>query len=60
MTDEEHAQIRAEIAALWTAVMQLNQNHQNLLANIYRLSNRLLVQEAYSAAEEMDNPRGLH
>lgn len=59
MTDEEHASIRAEIAALWTAIRDLNNNDQNLLANVYRLSNRLLVHEATQVSEEMRGERYL-
>ena len=57
MTDWD---MRAEIAALWIAIRQLNENQRALLDNIQRLSHRLFIQEAITVAEEMDEPRTLH
>lgn len=48
--------IRAEIAALWIALQQVNANQRALLDNIYRLSHRLMVQEAATVVEEMEDP----
>lgn len=61
MTDQEAAEVRANIAALWEAIRQLNMNDQNMLSNITRLSHRLVLQEAALVVEEMEDPtRGLH
>lgn len=56
MTDEE----RAEIAALWIAIKQVNQNQLTLQRNVERLSFRLMLQEAATVAAEMDQPRISH
>lgn len=52
--------LRAEIAALWVALRQVNENQLALNANVHRLSHRLMIQEAVTAAEELDQPKGLH
>ena len=52
--------IRAEISALWIAIRQLNENQRALLDNIQRLSHRLVIQEAATVVEEMDETRDLH
>ena len=57
MTDWD---MRAEIAALWIAIRQLNENQRALLDNIQRLSHRLVIQEAATVVEEMEETRDLH
>ena len=58
MTPEIRAELdllHTEIQQLWAAIRALNSNDGALLTNIQRLSSRLVVHEAYQAAEEMDD-----
>lgn len=52
MTDDD---IRASINALWNAMTQLNRNQATIANELHRLSNRLMVQEAVQAVEEMED-----
>lgn len=60
MTDEELAELRANMAALWQAAIEINANVRTLHANYVRLSHRLMLQEAATAVEELDQPRRAH
>ena len=56
MSDE----LRVELEQIWAAIRALNQNDGALLQNVMRLSHRLSVHEAWTAAQEMDEPRANH
>jgi hypothetical protein len=59
MTMTELDALRAEIAALWIALKQVNENQQAIHTNFYRMSARMNLHEAYQASAEMyDQPRG--
>ena len=56
-----------ELVEIWAALRMLNANQLTLStaltelhAALQQISNRLLIQEAYTAVSEMDQPRRSH